>query len=649
MPHRDISGRLGGATLVAASIALASCHGGPDKAALAFTGSARCASCHRQEYDAWRTSQHSKAMQPATPANVLGRFDGSRLVSGGASYTFIRRGDTSIVNTIGRPGAPGPGDFAIRYTFGVYPLQQYLVELRGGHVQALLAAWDARPADQGGQRWFSLAPSTEASHAERPDWTGSQYNWNYMCADCHSTAVRKRYEPVADSFHTTFSEINVACEACHGPGSRHVSWARYPRPIRRLFWRDDGLQSKLTERHGVTWSIDSASGNARRSVPRTTDHEIETCTQCHARRNHIADGYTAGAPLLDFYVPLPLLPGMYYPDGQQLDEVYTVASFQESRMYSMGVTCADCHDPHTQQLRRPGNQVCLQCHRAAKYDTVAHHHHPASSVGAQCVSCHLPDTAYMQIDRRHDHSIRIPRPDLSVVLGVPNACNRCHADHDAQWASAQVKQWFPTPNPGFQRFASAFAADDRGDSTATDSLGVIANDAMEPRIVRASALARLAARPGATAFEAARRWSTDSNSVIRFYALSMLEGMGAQERLALAPRMLTDERRAIRQEAAWLLAPFAASLDSSHHRAFQAASAEFVASQRYNADRGPSRLRLVSFYAQLGQLDSAAAEFKAAARLDSAAATQFAQALSSAAANNPGAAALLHALGIGTR
>lgn len=586
-------------------------------------------------------------MQDATPANVLGRFDGTRFSNAGVSYTFVRRGDTSIVNTIGPAGTPQ--DFAIRYTFGVYPLQQYLVELRGGHVQALLVAWDARPASDGGQRWFSLAPGAEASHAERFHWTGSQYNWNYMCADCHSTAVRKQYEPASDSFHTTFSEINVACEACHGPGSRHVSWGRYPGVLRRLLWHDDGLPAQLTERRGVSWSIDSVSGNAHRSTPRTTDREIATCTQCHARRNHIADGYTAGAPLLDYYVPLPLLPGLYYPDGQQLDEVYTVASFQQSRMYSAGVTCADCHDPHTQKLRRPGNQVCLQCHRAAKYDTVTHHHHAMGSVGAQCVSCHLPDTTYMQIDRRHDHSIRIPRPDLSITLGVPNACNRCHTEHDARWASALITNWFPAPNPGFQRFAHTFAADDRGDPGATDSLGAIANDPTEPWIVRASALARLGARPGPIALQAAQRWSRDANPEIRFYALAVLESMGTDQRLSIAPRLLNDPRRAIRQEAAWLLAPAAQSLDSLTRHAFDTAAAEFVASQRYNADRAPSRLRLVTFYAQLGQVDSAASEFRAAARLDSTAAADFARALASAASSNADAAALLRAIGSPSR
>lgn len=606
-----------------------------------FVGSAACASCHASEYAAWRTSQHAQAMQHATPPNVLGRFDGATFANGGVKYTFIRRGDTSIVSTIGGDGEPH--DFPIRYTFGVWPLQQYLVELQNGRVQALLVAWDARPANAGGQRWFSLSPGAEASHTDPFHWTGGQYNWNYMCADCHSTAVRKEYDAARDAFHTTFSEINVACEACHGPSSEHVSWAKYPAVLRRAFWRDDGIPSQLTERRGVTWAIDAASGLPRRSTPRRSDREIQTCAQCHARRNHIADGYAAGKPFLDYYTPLPILSGLYYPDGQQHDEVYTYASFLQSKMNSAGVTCADCHDPHTSKLRRPGNQVCTQCHLAAKYDSSAHHFHRAGSAGAQCVNCHLPDTNYMQIDFRHDHSIRIPRPDLSISLGVPNACNRCHRDRPAQWSAAAIATWYPRHNLGFQRFTNAFAADDRNDPGAADSLGTIANDPTEPWMVRASALGRLANHPSPVAVGAARQWARDTNAVVRLYALQILETLGDSARLAIAPAMLDDPRRGVRQEAAWLLAPVASSLSGDRRRAFDRAAADFVQSQRYNADRAPNRLRLATFYAELDRLDSAAAEVRAAERLDSASAAQFIGTLA-AAKNSPRPAALLRAI-----
>jgi len=579
-----------------------------------FVGSASCAKCHSGEYAAWKTSQHSLAMQDARPGAVLGRFDSTRFTDAGITTTFFRRGDRYVVNTEGTDGRPH--DFDVRYAFGVSPLQQYLVELPGGHVQALLTAWDSRPAAQGGQRWFSLNPGTVVEHSSEFHWTGRQYNWNYMCADCHSTAVRKNYDARTDQFHTTMSEINVSCESCHGPGSAHASWAKYPALIRRIAWQSDGLPAQLTERSGIHWSIDSASGNARRSAPRQTDREIETCAQCHGRRSHIADGYTAGKRFLDYYSPLLLTGDLYYPDGQQRDEVYTYGSFLQSRMYNAGVTCADCHDPHTQKLRRPGNQTCAQCHRAAKYDTPAHHFHTVGSTGARCVSCHMPDTTYMQIDPRHDHSIRIPRPDLSVSLGVPNACTRCHTNRDASWAATNVRNWYKDEPHGFQRFATAFAADDRRAPHAADSLTVIATDQTEPAIARASAVARLAQQPEPVAQQAAQTWARDKNPLVRLAALQVVETFAPDARLPIAITLLSDSLRAIRQEAAWLLAPVSSQLTGAEQqRAFQSAASEFVASQRYNADRAPSRFALGAFYAQLGQLDSAATEFRAALRL----------------------------------
>jgi predicted CXXCH cytochrome family protein len=614
----------------------------PDRSAPEFVGSAACASCHAREADAWRPSQHAHAMQPATPQTVLGHFDGGRVANGSDSYAFSRRGDTSVISAIGADGARH--DYGVRYTFGVWPLQQYLVELSKGRIQTMPIAWDARPTTDGGQRWFSLAPGVEAPPTDQFHWTGSGYNWNYMCADCHSTAVRKGYVADSSTFHTTFSAINVGCEACHGPASQHVSWANYPAWMRR-FWSSDGLPAQLTERAGVHWSIDSATGNARRSTPRTTDREIETCAQCHARRNHIADGYTAGQPLLDYYAPLPIVRGLYHPDGQQLDEVYTYASFLQSKMYSAGVTCSDCHNPHTQQLRAPGNAVCAQCHRPAKYDTSAHHFHRAGGPGAQCVSCHMPDTTYMQIDHRRDHSIRIPRPDLSVTLGTPNACTRCHADRSAQWAAAAIRRWYLKPNPGFQRFTGAFAADDNGAPTATDSLVVVARDSTQPWMVRASALARLAVRPGPSATAAARAGVTDSQATVRLYALQALENAAERDRLGVAPPLLSDQRRAVRQEAAWVLAPVARSLPNDATRAaFDSAARELVASQLYNADRAPSVLRLATFLAELGRYDEAAAQVRAAQRLDPDAASRFVQALTGAASSNAKAAALAKAI-----
>ena len=570
-----------------------------------FIGSRACADCHASEYASWQRSQHSQSMQEATPATVLGHFDTSK---------FFRRENKYFVNAEGADGKSH--DFEIRYTFGVYPLQQYLVAFPDGRFQPLPIAWDARSAAHGGQRWFQLNPGTQVAHTDELHWTGRQQNWNFMCADCHSTGVRKGYDPSSDKFKTTWTEISVGCEACHGPASRHVSWAHYPKLLRNLVWRDDRLPAQLKERRDVKWSIDSVSGNARRNIIRSTSREIESCAPCHSRRVQITEGYTAGSHYLDYYVPSLIVNPLYHPDGQQREEVYTHASFLESRMNHQGVTCSDCHSPHTLRLRAEGNKVCAQCHRTAKYDGPQHTLHPLGSTGAACTSCHMPATTYMQIDPRLEHSIRIPRPDRTVSIGVPNACNGCHSDKTADWAAQQITSHFGAARKGFQQFAEAFAADDRNSADAPHVLSAIADDPTQPTIARASALARLAAHPGTDATNSVRVAVTDSSALVRRAALEILDGSEPRERLAVAAPLLSDPIRAVRIEAARILAPAATMLEGDARNTFSKAADEFIASQRLHADRPENRVALGIFLAQLGRLDDAAAEYRAAIRLD---------------------------------
>ena len=302
-------------------------------------------------------------MQVADESTVLGNFDGARFRNFGVTSEFFRRDGKFMVRTDGPDGKLA--DFEVRHTFGVYPLQQYLIELPGGHVQALSIAWDTRTKDQGGQRWFHLYPNERIDLRDELHWTQRQQNWNFMCSDCHSTNVQKNYDAAEHTFATTFSEISVGCEACHGPGSVHVGLARaaatsgQPMP-------NSGLTVNLGERRGAAWVIDPATGNAARSTPRTTERELDVCAQCHARRGQFSNDYRAGEPLQDHYLPALLSEGLYHPDGQQRDEVFNWGSFVSSRMYAKGVTCGDCHDPHGGQLHAPGNGVCAQCHSAAE-------------------------------------------------------------------------------------------------------------------------------------------------------------------------------------------------------------------------------------------------------------------------------------------
>ncbi len=341
------------------------------------------------------------------------------------------------------------------------------------------------------------------------------------------------------------------------------------------------------------------------------------CAQCHARRGQIAEGYLPGKSFLDYYRPALLTSPLYHADGQQRDEVYIWGSFLQSKMYASGVTCSDCHDPHSGKLRAEGNTVCASCHSAGKYDAPAHHRHKSGSAGAACAACHMPTTTYMVVDPRHDHSLRVPRPDLSLQLGTPNACNGCHANRDAQWAAAQVKQWYGREPQGYQRFAGAFAATNAGAMDAPAQLRAIAADASYPAIARATALAQLNASDSQRGLETIAEGLRDRNPLLRLAALQSLAGASPAARLSLAAPLLGDPLKAIRIEAVSVLAPVPPDQFNAAQRvAFERAGAEYVASQRYNADRAEARVNLATFYANRGDAAKAETEFKAALGLD---------------------------------
>jgi len=478
----------------------------------AFVGRQVCAECHADQNRLWQGSHHDLAMQVASEQTVLGDFDNATFTNFGVTSRFFRHGDSYRVQTDGPDGKLH--DYEVKYTFGVTPLQQYLIEFPGGRLQALSVAWDSRPEAEGGQRWFHLYPDEKIAHDDELHWTAISQNWNSRCAECHSTHLQKNYDPQSRTFNTRWSEIDVSCEACHGPGSEHIAWARR-KPAQQAGDKNRGLTLLLDEREGVSWRIAPGSDHAQRSKARDTDHEIEMCARCHSRRSPISKNYIHGEPLLDHYLPSLLEEGMYFADGQIQDEVYVYGSFIQSRMYHAGVTCSDCHEPHSLKLRKPGNGVCLQCHLAAKYDRIGHHHHKSDTAGARCAECHMPTRTYMGVDVRRDHSLRIPRPDLSDRLGTPNACLHCHKNQDTVWAVQQTERWYGHQPVGFQRFAGALAAARNGEPSAGTALQHLVQDTATPDIARATAIAALGEYLTPEALAVFQMALTDRNALVR--------------------------------------------------------------------------------------------------------------------------------------
>jgi Flp pilus assembly protein TadD len=573
-----------------------------------YLGSDACAGCHKAEFSAWQSSQHAKAMQHADAKTVLGDFNKASFTYNGIVSEFSRRGEAFFVRTDGPDGKLA--DFEIKYTFGLDPIQQYLIEFPDGRLQALSIAWDSRPEPQGGQRWFHLYAGENVDAKDELHWTRRSQNWNFMCSDCHSTDVRKNYDEATDTFKTSWKEISVGCEACHGPGSAHVQAAKAGGS------HDPGkLTAHFIERNGVSWIMDAVTGNARRSVPRATDTEIQVCAQCHARRGQIADGYRPGDDFHDYYRASALTPGLYHADGQQRDEVFIWGSFVQSKMNQAGVTCSDCHDPHTQKLHAEGNAVCAGCHMPAKYDSESHHRHPQGSTGAQCANCHMPETTYMQIDPRRDHSLRVPRPDLSIGTEIPNACSNCHREDDAKWAADAIKAWGKQPK-GHQQFAAAFASAAGGKADANVRLANIAAGLEHPGIARAGALELLAGYPAPMSAFAAEKALSDADPLVRRAAVTALQALPPERRLPLLAPLLNDPVRSVRMEAASALADAMPGAGMEQQQAFAKAAREFEASQTYNADTPEARTALGTFYARQGRLPEGEARLQAALKLE---------------------------------
>jgi tetratricopeptide (TPR) repeat protein len=581
-----------------------------------YVGADACKSCHAGEYRDWWGSHHQLAMQPATEQTVLGDFRDASVAHFGVTSRFFRNDGKLFVHTDGPDGSLR--DYEVTYTFGVYPLQQYLVAFPDGRLQALPLAWDARPKDQGGQRWFHLYPEEHIRAGDELHWTGPQQNWNFMCAECHSTDLRKNYDEAANTFHTTWKDINVACEACHGAGSEHVKWAQQPDRAAGSTTpgASDGLLAHFDDRRGVSWILDPATGNSRRSRPRANSDELEMCGRCHARAAKISEDWVPGKPLLDTHRVTLLEQGMYTADGQMQDEVYNYGSFLQSKMYAAGVTCSDCHDAHSSKLRASDSQVCGLCHASAKYASAQHHHHQEQTPQSRCAACHMPVRTYMVVDRRHDHSFRIPRPDESVRFGTPNACNDCHQDRAATWAADAVGRWYGGVHLGYQQFTAALVAARRQLFTAQADLLGLTRDSAAPAIARATALTELASYFDPNTVSAAQEGLHSPDELVRLAAVELLAGADPATRWRTLASLLQDPVRAVRIAAADELAdavPTDVAPQSQH--TFEQALGEYQAVQKLNADRPEAHLNLGNLYARQRRAPEAEAEYRKALRL----------------------------------
>ena len=578
-----------------------------------YVGRQTCASCHAEQTEQFNGSHHDQAMQEANAQTVLGDFADQTFSFGGVTSRFFQRDEQFWVNTANAGGEYS--DYRVDYTFGVYPLQQYLLALPGGRYQAFSVAWDARPSEQGGQRWFQLNPDANGDDPVKAlHWTGRQFNWNLMCAECHSTNLERNFDSVSNSYNTAWSEIDVSCEACHGPASNHLQWAAHP-DNHPAMADTLGLTVRFDERQGVNW-LPNASGHPERTAPRTSEKEIQACAACHSRRAQLFDDRQDAGLLVENYLLSTLDQGLYHPDGQIQDEVFVHGSFLQSKMYQAGVTCSDCHNPHSLELRLPGDGVCLQCHQADQYQTPKHHFH-STAVGSACVDCHMPTTTYMEVDPRRDHSLRVPRPDLSVTLGTLNACTQCHSDQSAEWAAEHVEQWYGHTPQGLQQYAEVFAQARAGAAGAEQGLLELLANESQPAIARATAASMLQSWPGPEVAQSLFVALRADDPQIRLGALQAVSSYPPITRWQLVNHLLNAPERVVRlQAAAQLLDIPPEQMLGDDIKRLQDAQDAYLAAQQANADDTSAQLNIGVFYQTRGQLALAEDAYRRAIELD---------------------------------
>ncbi|MFY8350971.1 tetratricopeptide repeat protein [Pseudoalteromonas sp. SSM20] len=574
------------------------------------TAEQQCVSCHQSQVKDWQTSHHFHAMEKPNATSVLGNFDNVTFPFQNTQVRFFKDGENYAIEM---PNLAGEMTrYHVAYTFGYLPLQQYMFDFGNGHYQFFPFAWDSREKAEGGQRWFVLHPEQKAQ--DEFHWSQKGQNWNHMCADCHSTEFKKNFDLSTNTFNSSYSAINVSCNACHGNSEQHLKWANGDNTINNKgFDINIGQQTPLfkSDSNGKMTSVQVLEPS----------EQVPMCASCHGRRSNLSDRQHPH-DFLNVFQPALITSELYQVDGQVWDENYVWGSFAQSKMHDAGVTCTNCHNPHSGKLKFAGNQTCTQCHASTTFDTPKHHGHPINQPGSQCVDCHMPTTTYMQVDARRDHSFKVPRPDLTIKTGVSNACNTCHQDKSANWAVKQLNKLHKTPKHiGAEHFATSFYRADNRAPGADALLTRIAQDNNYSDIIRASALTRMRNTPGNNALVAIARAVKAAEPLQRLAAINAATPYPVTDRWRIYNHLLEDKHKSVRIEAARGLAammvePFPSELAKADKARLAKGLEEYKESQQYNSERGFSHTNLGILALELNQQNQAESHYQNAINIE---------------------------------
>jgi predicted CXXCH cytochrome family protein len=487
-----------------AELAQALTPSGPHALGSDYLGSESCAKCHDVEHTQWKNSLHIKMTKPVAEATIVGDFrEGTKFADHDRAYTFGMKNGKPVIS-ISFGGRP-PETFSVDYTLGAKRYQGYLSTLPEGRIYVLPVFWHV--ASKRWVDWKEITPIPDDAH-------GIRQIWNQNCFNCHGTNIVQGYQLDEAKYMSTWTEMGIGCEACHGPGRQHVAlmeeWEK--NPASKPTYDASSKNRQLSD----TLKIFST----RSSEPRRI---YDTCAYCHGNKNNVFVGFKGGDNYSDYAMPFLIsepLPefdfqGEFWPDGRP-NRFNRPQALTMSGCFKAGaITCTNCHVAHGSRNEhslkvniyqgRNGDALCTQCHSEPKSlkpsspqalkpafsgaGLEAHTFHKADSAGSRCINCHMSDVNWRLLIRRRDHTFQPPVPENTAQFGVPNACTTCHDDRSPEWAARQMDAWWGDRD---RRGKAASLADTMyragsGDATTLPALARLAVDRSQGLLVRASA------------------------------------------------------------------------------------------------------------------------------------------------------------------
>jgi hypothetical protein len=414
-----------------------------------YVGSKVCSTCHQGEYNFWEHTLHSQMVKTKEEEK-----ENSRNIFDLPNFPLSENSISLVVGNIKK---------------------RIFLNKVGDNYHFLSKQYNVRE-----NTWEPFRISEwEGVLKEGKTYKKEDYNWNKLCAPCHTTGY--------DYTNNTYIELSIGCEECHGPGKTHSNSEL----------KDDIINPR---------SLDPQSANY-------------ICAQCHSRGIDKKSGTPFAVDFIpgdDLHSQVEFLKPVigkntkfFWGNGMAKKHHEQYLEFTQSKHYDNELACIDCHEPHRLRfldspnfssklfqrtkrfyLARSTHSMCIKCHTQKESEFLSadevyritsekmnglselydkHNFHPLViertkvkrnregqeetlkySAKILCNDCHMPMIAPTDLAYNiHTHTFRVPDPSSTLLYGVANACNNCHSDKSPEWSTNKFHKMWATRRPAY--------------------------------------------------------------------------------------------------------------------------------------------------------------------------------------------------------